>query len=196
MNLSKTRLAFYGLLLAAALTGLLIPQPQSSEAAPQQSSDPVTFAWETQESGSEQSTVETLPLASLFRSHHTSDQQRSGSQLVSSLLGPVRDVFALSPTMDRHYRVRSESLQSEKVRQTQQSIDQFRGAHRLQGTFLQAHDKWAVVDGAIVRVGQKLDDFQLQKIEHYRVVFKRGADTAVLELPDGLNAQVHPAAER
>jgi len=196
MSLSKTRLAFYGLLLAAALTGLLIPQTQSSEAAPPQSSDPVAFVWKAQEPGSEESLVDTPPLASLFRSHHTSDQQRSASQLVSSLLGPVRDVFALSSTMDRHYRVRSARSQSEKARQAQQSIDQFRGAHRLQGTFLQAHDKWAVIDGAIVRVGQKLDAFQLQKIEHYRVVFKRGADTAVLELPDGLNAQVHPAAER
>ena len=98
--------------------------------------------------------------------------------------------------MDRHYRVRSTRSQGEKARQAQQSIDQFRGAHRLQGTFLQADDKWAVVDGAIVRVGQKLDDFQLQKIEHYRVVFERGVDTVVLELPNGLNAQVHPAAER
>ncbi|HUW81567.1 MAG TPA: hypothetical protein VMZ31_02075 [Phycisphaerae bacterium] len=195
MSLSKTRLAFYGLLLAAALTGLLIPHTQSSEAAPPQPSDPVAPVSPAQEPTAEESVVDTPPLASLFRSHHASDQ-RTASQLVSSLLGPVRDVFVLSPTMDRHYRVRSASSQNEKARQAQQSIDQFRGAHRLQGTFLQAHDKWAVVDGAIVRVGQKLDAFQLQKIEHYRVVFKRGADTVVLELPDGLNAQVHPAAAR
>ena len=195
MSLSKTRLAFYGLLLAAALIGLLIPQTQSSEAAPPQSSDPVAFIWDAQGPASEESVVDTPRLASLFRSHHASDQQ-SPSQLVSSLLSPVRDVFALSPTMDRHYRVRSTRSQGEKARQAQQSIDQFRGAHRLQGTFVQADDKWAVVDGAIVRVGQKLDDFQLQKIEHYRVVFERGVDTVVLELPDGLNAQVHPAAER
>ncbi len=196
MSLSKTRLAFYGLLLAAALIGLLIPQTQSSKAAPPQSSESVTFVWEGQEPGSEQSVVDTPRLASLFRSHQTSDQQRSVPQLVSRLLGPVRDVFAPSPTMDRHYRARSESLQSETTRQAQQSIDQFRRAHRLQGTFLQAHGEWALVDSAIVRVGQKLDGFQLQKIEHYRVVFKRGADTVVLELPDGLNAQVHPQVVR
>ena len=195
MSLSKTRLAFYGLLLAAALTGLLLPQTQSSEASPQ-SSGPVTLVWEAQEPSSEQSVVDTPRLASLFRSHPTSDHQRSASQLVSSLLGPVRDVFAPSPTMERHYRARSESLQSEKARQAQQSIDQFRRSHRLQGTFLQAHDQWAVVDGAIVRVGQKLDDFQLRRIEHYRVAFQRGVDTVVLELPDGLNAQVPPRAAR
>ena len=196
MNLSKTRLAFYGLLLAAALTGLLLPQTQSSEAAPPQSSSPVTLAWDAQHPDSEEPVGNTPPLASLFRSHHTSDRQRSASQLVSSLLGPVRDVFALSPAMDRHYRARSESSQNEKARQAQQSIDQFRRAHRLQGTFLHAHDEWAVVDGAIVRVGQTVDEFQLQKIEHYRVVFQRGADTVVLELPDGSNAQVHPTGER
>jgi hypothetical protein len=196
MSLSKTRLAFYGLLLAAALTGLLLPQTQSSEAAPPQSSDPVTLAWEDREPGSQPSVGDTPPLASIFRSRYTSDRQRSVPQLVSSLLGPVRDVFAPSPTMERYYRMRSESSHDEKARQAQQSIDQFRRAHRLQGTFLQAHDEWAVVDGTIMRAGQSLDDFQLQKIEHYRVLFQRNADTVVLELPDGLNAQVHPPVAR
>lgn len=195
MSLSKKRVAFYGLLLAAALTGLLIPQPQSSEAAPQ-SNEPVMLAWELAEFGSESSVVDTARLASLFRSAPTADQQPSASQLVSSLLGPVRDVFAASPTMGRHYRARSKGLQSEKARQARQSIDQFRSAHQLQGTFVQAHDRWAVVDGAIVRVGERLDDFQLQKVEHYRVVFARGPDTVVLELPQGLNAQVRPPVVR
>jgi hypothetical protein len=195
MSLSKKRLAFYGLLLGAALTGLLIPQTQSSEAAAPQSSDSVAAGFAVQEPDPEESVVDTPRLASIFRSPHTSDQ-RSVSQLVSSLLGPVRNVFAPSPTMNRYYRFPSEGSQSEKTRQARQSIEQFRGSHGLQGTFLQTHDKWAVVDGAILRVGQKLDGFQLQEIEHYRVVFKRGAETAVLELPDGLNAQVHSPTER
>jgi len=195
MTLSKTRLTFYGLLLAAALAGLLISHTQSSEAAPPQADAPAAAVLPSEEPANKEPAIYTPPLASVFRTHYASDQ-RTASQIVLSLLGPVRDVFALSPTMDRYYRVRSTSSQNEEARQAQQSVDQFRAAHRLKGTFLQAHEKWAVIDGAIMRIGQTLDDFQLRKIEHYRVVFERGTETVVLELPDGLDAQVNQATAR
>ena len=195
MNLSKKRLAFYALLLVAALTGLLISHTRSSEAAPPQPDVPDEPTAPAQQPAGEELSVDAPRLASLFRPDYAADQ-RTAPQLVLSLIDPVRDVFALSPAMDQHYRVQSDSVQNENVRQAQQSADQFQTIHRLNGTFVQAHDKWAIIDGAIVRVGQTLDDFQLRKIEHYRVVFQRGVHTVVLELPDDFDTQVSPSQTR
>lgn len=62
--------------------------------------------------------------------------------------------------------------------------EEFAQRHRLQATCTRPHAAWAMIDGRLLTVGQKLDGYVLKAVESYQVVFRRGGVPATLVLPD------------
>ncbi|MBI4580989.1 MAG: hypothetical protein HY718_14880, partial [Planctomycetes bacterium] len=59
----------------------------------------------------------------------------------------------------------------------------FLGSHRLKGTTLRDGEAWAIINDRIVRVGEHIDGFELQRVERYRAFLAKDDLSVVLSLP-------------
>ena len=182
----------YGLVLLAAVVGLLVDRLHFSPAAVRgesvlqavQALIPTMQQPESQEGAGP-------AIAPLFK---TTDQQHStlGD-------GPVRNAFAplaaIQEQSDRRPGRRGERTKADGGEsETTTDADGFRAAHQLQATSLQKKGSWALIDDRVFRKGDKLDGFVLRQIDHYRVTFEADGVSVDLALPPPLDTKV-PASQ-
>jgi hypothetical protein len=195
INLSPKKLAFYGLVLAAALIGLVIDRADSASAAP---TSPLSAAL-SKAAGDEPADKDPdmigPTIAAVFGNRAPAGDMTEAAPSQEDIT-PIRDAFSLSRRMQAHYESSGHGTlqQQETQAAEQEKIDRedaaaFKEAHVLKGTFIRPPDIWAVIDDLIMRAGDDLDGFVLRKIDHYRVVFEKGDNPIVLELPDAPGSQ-------
>ena len=194
MNLSSRKVIFYALLLVAVVTGLLIDRSQRASAAVDGTSTQAVLGIE-EGTASDFSAIGP-PIAAVFQPDRKGGPRDSRTTR-SQVMGRVRDAFAPSLAMQKHYRTRLRSETGKKADEAQrkreqmrQIVDAFKNSHLLKGTFVQPDDVWAVINDQILRIGDQMAGFELCRVERYRVLFRKNEATVVLELPDASNTQV------
>lgn len=195
MNLSHKKAAFYGLVLAAALTGLIIDRTLSASAASAFPSTMASVSTLADKSDADDQNVIGPAIAAVFRTQLSTGDAQEG-ELSKRPVSPIRDAFSLSPKMREHYessaRLAAEEQETKAAEQDAinlQNTEEFSQAHTLKGTFIRPPDIWVVVDDLILRVGDELDGFVIHQIDHYRVVFERDENRVVLEMSDTPGSQ-------
>lgn len=100
----------------------------------------------------------------------------------------ARDVFSPPGGMLAHYRrLEANKQKAEQTGPQPGSPELFEDQHELQATFVSHELMIAVVDGNLLRLGGKLDDYRLTRIEPYRAEFRRGRDRASLIIPEPIS---------
>ena len=121
------------------------------------------------------------------------DPEHPALSLLSQLTDTLshRNVFKPSPSMmsylDQLPQAKSgrsqRSREEEQEKQKEQSRQTFRDAHRLQATAITPGAEMVIVDGKVLRIGEKLDGFTLEKITPYAASFRRDNAVVKLSLP-------------
>lgn len=192
MNLpGRKKLTLYGLVLAAALVGLVLdllgrPEP-AAELVPPASRQAVLPVGAARASiVAEPRTVSGPVLAAVFeRARESLPAESPGVQSMRT-----RNVFALSPAMRAVYEKISSEVQARAEQQQRddeqlrgQEVSRFQSTYSLRGTTLHDDASWAIVGDRVVRKGEQVDGFTLMHIERYRVVFVKDDITVTLTLP-------------
>ena len=202
MKLNEKKIALYAFLLLASGVGLLIDRLFARPGG--QSTGRVMGMVLAQPNSVSEENLSGIgpPLAALF------DPSRLGSapdEAADPGAAPAasRDVFGLSHAMLVRYQ--SKAVPTEKERQVaeqkkaeeiRESAAAFGASHRLMGVFIGPADKWAIVDGRILRIGDQVDGFVLHRIDDYGAVFARGDDLRSLHLPTAFESKVGTAEPR
>ena len=180
------RKALYGLLLGAALLGLLIDRLQRGGAS---------AAGPTARAVRPVAVVRPPSPAPLIAAIFAVTDSRPVED--RSPGGPLRNAFACSPEMLSHYKAAAgpapkppEQQAAERRAALQAEADLFAGAHQLKGVQIAGQGRWAMIDGQVLRVGQRLEGWTLRQIDHYRVVFTRPGGKLELRLPEPFKTQV------
>ncbi len=201
MNLNKKKVGLYAFLLTAAGIGLLIDRV-SGRAGPKAAVAAVESTPGMHEPDEPDVSAIAPPMAAIFDADRLKTGPGQGVSLIRSLIRP-RDPFGLSPQLREHYRSESqrarqarEITEKKKKRDAERSMATFEQTHRLEGTFIQGTDKWALVDGRILRIGDRLDGFELRAVERYRAIFAQGTQSMALRLPSAGETKVGPAKSR
>ncbi len=202
MRLSQKKAVLYGFLLLAALTGLVIDRlctPQSASAAigPMGARAKIPGG-----ADGEGELGDVPPVAAIFDPSRSTFAP-SGDALKSATNAAKRDAFGLSGRMlavyQRKTAVVNQARQAAKRRQAEQArvaADAFATSHRLEGTLLHPTDPRAVIDGRLLRVGDRLDGHELCRIERYRALFSKDGKDFELKLPNPLNPKVGVGNQR
>ncbi len=186
-TMGRKKVIAYGLVLAAALIGLVVDRlgrtPDNTAAlAPGGPALPRAGALRV----ADHTSVKGPAIARVFKAiSQTGDDAQAGRGGT-----PVRNAFQMAPTMRTFYEAggpnrqarEQQKIQSEQER-LRQEISNFQSAHKLRGTTLQEGLSWAIVDDSVVRLGEKIDGFELKSVERYRAQFVRGDATVILSLP-------------
>jgi hypothetical protein len=182
------RLVVYGLVLLAAVVGLLIDRLHFSP-SPAKGEDPVRPAstFVVAPSEPDQGDAAGPPIAPLFRS--------ANGQAAASTVSPVRDAFAASPEMEEHYgrrRTKRGTQPGAGGEEPEVPIDAeaFLAKHKLHATSVQQKKSWAMIDDRVMRVGDNIDGFVLRRIDHYRVTFEGQDGSIDLVIAVGFGAKV------
>lgn len=190
MNLSHKKLAFYGLVLVAALIGLVIDRTESASAAPASLLTAALSKANVDESADKDRNMIGPTIATVFRNRIPAGDEMEAAPAPGEIT-LIRDAFSLSKEMQDHYESSAQSAVQQEASQAaeQERIDRenaatFMEAHTLKGTFTRPPDIWAVIDDLIMRAGDELDGFALRKIDLYRVVFERSGKRVVLTMPN------------
>jgi len=196
-KLSNKKTVFYALILLAALTGLVIDRTHSASAAPTASLFQRAAIKLPTKSDPEKIQPVGPAIAAVFRIGVS-----SGNASEASSVHEVRDAFSLSAGMREYYEsIGRQTSQDKDAKIADQSqIDQqkreaFQETHKLKGTFIRPPDIWAVIDDQIMRIGDLLEGFTLDQIDHYRVRFRQGQNEVRLELLDAPESQ-EPVGDR
>jgi hypothetical protein len=201
MRLNDKKTALYVFLLAAAGIGLLIDR---SYAPPKAKGFVAGGGAPSRDSNSveEESSWDIgPPIAALFASSRPATRPKERLSPAAAGL-EVRDVFALSPRLQELYqaktklRRKAQETPKTKSEEARELAETFRKSHRLKGVFVRPADQWAVVDDRILRVGDRLDGFELRRIEDYRAFFAKEGLLVPLSLPRTLDAKVDFPASR
>jgi len=169
----------YGLLLAAAVTGLLIDRLHPRRGPASARADAVTAA----AAPSPSSPADRGPaLAAVF------DRPLESALPAGSRSG-LRDGFAVTETIRRACEPQAapnaggggdgQAGAPEPV----DAAELFRASHRLRGTVFRGGQARALIDERLLAPGDELDGFRLERVEDYRAVFTRGRERVILELP-------------
>ena len=178
-NLGARKKVVYGLLLAAAVTGLLIDRlhPRSGPASAR--ADAVTAGAVPPPSPARDGGP---PLAAIFEKPLESGPPADPPSA-------FRDGFAVTDAVRRACEPQEardpgggEGGQAGAAEPVA-AAEAFRAAHRLRGTVLRGGQARALVDDRLLTPGDELDGFRLERIEDYRAVFVRGRERVILELP-------------
>ncbi len=169
----------YGLLLAAAVTGLLIDRlhPRRGPASARADAASATAA-PTPSSATDRGP----PLAAVF-------EKPLESPLPAGSRPGFRDGFAVTDAIRRACEPQAapNAGDGEDGRpgapEPVAAAELFRAAHRLRGTVLRGGQARALIDERLLAPGDELDGFRLERVEDYRAVFTRGRERVVLELP-------------
>jgi hypothetical protein len=199
-HLGRRKAFFYGLLLLAAVVGVVIDRTRFGPAAARGERSPSISA-PPRAGGAEESDALTVgpAIAPVFdRPGGLAEKLASISPAAGTA---IRDIFTASPAIEQYYGPRGaggergkSGPEADPEELEAKALESFRQAHRLQATCLQAGRSWALIDDTVVRVGDNLDGFALRQIDHYRVVFTRGRNKVDLLLPVPSAAKV-PATE-
>lgn len=202
MTISSKKTALYAFLLVAAGLGLAIDRLYAP-AEVKEAIAPLRLAFqEISAMGSDIPPDTGPPIAALF------DPIHKGSLATEDTKGldrpaTTRDAFSLSSEMRNVYQRQKELAHKieEMARKKQEEeardiIAGFASAHKLQCIFLHATDKWIVVDGRFMRIGDTLGEFSLCEIERYRALFKTGSHLVALQLPAAVNTKVTASEQR
>jgi hypothetical protein len=195
-RIGRRKAVFYGLLLFAAVVGVIIDRTRFSP-VPARGDRIVPAGPQTPSAAGVEADTSTIgpSIAPVF-------DRPSGSPEEEVPAGPpavaaVRDAFTASPAIQQYYRHRrpdgTGAGKAEDDPETQ-AVQMFSQTHQLQATCVQGKRSWALVDNKVLRVGDNLDGFGLRQIDHYRVVFSRGGNNVDLRLAAPFAAKV-PATE-
>lgn len=98
----------------------------------------------------------------------------------------TRDVFRPSETMLARFRAIEEQQQEQAAAAATGpvpgSAEAFQAEHELQATVTSAGASLAIVDGTVVRVGQRVADYELIRIDARSAEFRRGHQRVILSL--------------
>ena len=176
------RKTLYGLLLGAALLGLLIDRLQRRAAAPTgpmaQAVRPVAAA---------PPPIHAPLIAAIFA---LTDSQPAGQR--PAPVAP-RNAFACSTEMLRHYKAAAgptPKAPEQEQEDLRQEAGRFAAAHQLKGVQMTKQGRWAMIDGLLLRPGHQIEGWTLRQIDHYRVVFTRPGISVELRLPEPFETQV------
>jgi hypothetical protein len=186
-KLGRNKAMLYGLVLVAALFGLVIDRLGGEQAAESGATLLVNPAGaggvHKLRAGSDVAGPAIAQVFEVLLKEQPGTQARPGR--------PVqRDVFKLTSVMQAAFEEMSpdkkaaeqESLENEKELRRQE-LALFQSAHTLKGTTLQGATSWAIINDRVVRVGESIDGYQLVRVERYRVHLVKGELTVTLDLP-------------
>jgi len=187
-KLGRKKALLYGLIITAALFGLIIDR-LSREGVPAAASAPANPGAGIPARSAVVNATEASEGPILARIFEAEAPPASGPA-ERRKRGNLRDAFALTPQMRRLYEKESLEKQADAQKKAQaekelreQEMDRFQSSHQLKGTTLQDGDAWAIIDDKVMRPGDRIDGFELKKIERYRVLMVKADMTVVLSLP-------------
>lgn len=192
-KLGPKKLAMYGLMIAGALTGLIVDRmrgPASAEAAPVAPGF-ATPAVQNPQSPADTPRIDGPPIARVFEASPDSRTDSAPAPDASALsdASAPRDAFALTPEMQDIYidqpveePAKAEEAARNEAELARQALERFVGSHQLKGTTLADDVSWAIINDRVVRVGERIGGFELVKVERYRVILQNGPSQAVLSL--------------
>lgn len=200
-HMGRRKALFYGLVLFAAVVGVVIDRTRFSPASARGEralpGSPVQPANTAEEF--DPSTIGP-PIALLF-SHPAASPALDTSSTAPSAGPAVRDIFVASPAIQEYYRGHragagggNTAAEANTEDSEGKTLAVFAQAHQLQATCAQGKRSWALIDNKVLRLGDNLDGFVLRQIDHYRVVFTHGEGKVDLPLPVPFTAKV-PATE-
>lgn len=101
-----------------------------------------------------------------------------------------RDVFQTTPRMLQHYENLEQLVGTEEGESGPKpgSPEAFVAENRLQGTFAAGASILAIVNGRVLRVGDEIEGFRLERVLRTAAEFRRGTDRVTLSLPSPLEA--------
>lgn len=97
-----------------------------------------------------------------------------------------RNVFTPSTAMLAHYKQLEQASEDQKAKQRGPqpgSPEAFRAEHKLQCTSIGKGAALAIINGKMLRVGDKIDGYRIKSIKPYRVELSRKRDKVILSLP-------------
>jgi hypothetical protein len=182
----RRKLAIYGLMLGAALIGLMVDRLQGPSAAQAAGPGPAVHRVDGIQATNLNTDLKGPPIARIFQQDAKSDNSSESTVEAAA----VRDAFALTSEMRALYAEEPPEKKAEAARAAedaeqlrQREIDDFQNTHKLKGTTLRDSEAWAIINEQIVRVGESIDGFELHRVERYRVYLEKGDITLVLQLP-------------
>jgi hypothetical protein len=193
-KLGHKKTMLYGLILAAAVIGLAIDRLRSEDSNAGAVVESVVSAKLNASAGSggktataDEKQVKGPDIARIFQGAASGEKAKPSSSLDPAT---VRDAFGLTAQMKQFYKQESQAKKEEEAKQAaseeelrRQQAEQFQSAHKLKGTSLRDNDAWALIDGRVVRVGEQIDGFELQRVERYRVYLQKDNINVILSLP-------------
>ncbi|HOJ74233.1 MAG TPA: hypothetical protein PK458_16610 [Phycisphaerae bacterium] len=186
-KLGRKKAMMYGLVLVAALFGLIIDRLSGGPAEASNTAQLVTPVGAVDANKPRAGTNVSGPAIAQVFEVLLKEQSGTPSRPVQTA---QRDVFQLTPVMQAAFEemsperkaTRQKTLESE-LELRRQELARFQSAHTLKGTTLQGERSWAIIDDRVVRVGETVDGYQLVRVERYRVQLVKGDRTVTLDLP-------------
>ncbi len=183
----QKKLAIYAVVLVGALTALALDRfrgPSSADAA--SVSGLKTGAGESVELAEKQVT-QGPAIAHVFASDTAEHQSTSARP------GAPRDAFSMTPEMQLAYVEESpeKKAEAERVVESEEElrrrqVEEFTSNYKLKGTTLRKDVAWAIINDQVVRVGEVIGGFRLERVERYRVHLVRDGLSVALTLPTPL----------
>ncbi len=186
MQASRKKQLIYGLLLGGAFAALAIDRMTGGGPAVAQASRVSRLRAGAANDKTPAKDTKGPAIARVFEQNFNGKADKAGGLEIEE----KRDAFSLTPEMRQVYETKSSDAQSDrgqKVEDEQElrrkEAEEFVTAHKLKGTSLENGGAWALIDDSIVRIGEQVDGYELQKVEHYRVQLKKGEIVVSLTLP-------------
>jgi hypothetical protein len=200
-KLGRKKAIVYGLVLLVAVIGLVLDRMLYAPADAKADDGLPAASTSAQKPAEKEAKLISGPqVASIFEKNDE-DVNISSEHENNSTGSESRDVFALSKFMQGYYQsiqnnVKGESEEEKIQKNRDEMINSFRSSHSLQATFIGGGDTYALIDGRVMCVGDKLDGFSLQEIKHYRVKFSKKDMQIDLYLPLPFESKVPSDEQR
>jgi hypothetical protein len=186
-KLSSKKMALYGLLLGGAVIGLCVDRLRGPSAAQAASPGAQVQRANVADPAAGASEVKGPAIARIFESDAFQNDSKNAGTIGAAR---VRDAFSLTQELKKAYVEETPEKKAEEARVAEneeelrrRQLEEFQKAHKLKGTTLRDEIAWAIIDDQVVKVGEEIDGFQLERVERYRVCLSKGDLQVTLALP-------------
>jgi hypothetical protein len=201
-KLGRKKAIIYGFVFVAAVVGLVLDRMfyvPSTAKADNLVPDTGNKGPKAANSGEEE--ISGHQVAAIFKRDQDDTEQEPADDAHNAGQS-FRNAFAPSQYMQDYYQsIKNENREGqskkEKEEKSREQIRKsFKSKHSLQATFIGREDPYAVVDGQVMGIGDKLDDLTLVTIGRYRIVFANNDLRIYLRLPLPFESKVTGNAQR